>query len=466
MTRPVRSSSDVGRTIINVTPSYGLETGGPLGGPFTGSVTYTVTSERPTPVTVEVDADQPWIDLDGGAGPLSFVLNGVGDSRDVVVGISAAAEALEVGMYNGTATFTNVTSGEGDADRDILLEVGRVLYTPTDVPQDIDDYDTIVSQIEVVDAYCVGDVDVEIDITHTFIGDLSVDLTSPSGVTVRLHDRSGGSSDDLVTTYDEQGGTMPDGPGSLADFSYAGVTGTWTLTVGDHASGDQGSLNDWALRIVPLGETCPPVANDISLTIPEMLPADITLDAESLQGDPLTYIITSLPEHGSLADPNGGDIETVPYALAAGGNVVTYDPDNLYVGHDGFDYMANDGQDSNEAAVDIMVGGPQPVHAFNLDFQPMGWSMEGNWAFGVPTGQAGSSGGPDPTSGYTGSNVFGYNLNGGYTNGMDRFYLTTAPARLLRRHRYRTEVLSLARCRVELVRSRWRRGLQQRHPVG
>ena len=69
--------------------------------------------------------------------------------------------------------------------------------------------------------------------------------------------------------------------------------------------------------------------------------------------------------------------------------------------------------------------GPQPIHAFTLDIQPMGWSTEGNWAFGVPTGQSGSAGGPDPTSGHTGDNVFGYNLNGGYTNSMPRYHLTT-----------------------------------------
>ena len=167
---------------------------------------------------------------------------------------------LETGLYNGDVTFTNVTSGEGDAMRPVLLEVGRVLYTPTDVPQGIEDNQTIESTLTVLDAYCVGDVNVDLDITHTYRGDLSVDLISPSGVTVRLHNRTGGFGGRLVTTYDEQGGTVPDGPGSLSDFAYEGVTGMWTLRVEDHAGGDQGTLNDWALRIVPLGDACPPRA--------------------------------------------------------------------------------------------------------------------------------------------------------------------------------------------------------------
>jgi hypothetical protein len=46
-----------------------------------------------------------------------------------------------------------------------------------------------------------------------------------------------------------------------------------------------------------------------------------------------------------------------------------------------------------------------------LDSDP-GWVTEGQWAFGVPQGFAG-----DPTSGYTGSNVYGYNLSGGNLEG-------------------------------------------------
>lgn len=61
-----------------------------------------------------------------------------------------------------------------------------------------------------------------------------------------------------------------------------------------------------------------------------------------------------------------------------------------------------------------------------LDVNP-GWTVEGAWAFGVPTGQGGEYGSPDPTSGHTGTNVFGYNLNGDYANSMSTTnYLTTS----------------------------------------
>jgi hypothetical protein len=54
-----------------------------------------------------------------------------------------------------------------------------------------------------------------------------------------------------------------------------------------------------------------------------------------------------------------------------------------------------------------------------------GWSTEGSWAYGTPTGQGGSYGGPDPTAGYTGDYVYGYNLNGDYERRMPERDLTT-----------------------------------------
>jgi len=60
----------------------------------------------------------------------------------------------------------------------------------------------------------------------------------------------------------------------------------------------------------------------------------------------------------------------------------------------------------------------------SLDTNP-NWTTTGQWAFGVPLGDNGGSGGADPTSGATGSNVYGYNLAGGYTDNLMPQTLTT-----------------------------------------
>jgi hypothetical protein len=54
-----------------------------------------------------------------------------------------------------------------------------------------------------------------------------------------------------------------------------------------------------------------------------------------------------------------------------------------------------------------------------------GWTTEGLWAFGPPAGNGGSKGSPDPTTGYTGSKVYGYNLDGDYGTYLPETHLTT-----------------------------------------
>ena len=178
----------------------------------------------------------------------------------------------------------------------------------------------------------------------------------------------------------------------------------------------------------------PPVASSAQVDTPVNHSVPITLSAsdDGLPDPPaaLIYIITSLPQHGALTDPSAGAIGAVPYTLVGGGNLVVYAPDTGYGGSDSLQFKANDGGtapeggDSNIATVSITVGGPELVHSFPMDEDP-GWSIEGLWAFGQPTGGGGQYGAPDPTSGYTGNNVYGYNLNGDYENNLSEQHLTS-----------------------------------------
>lgn len=71
---------------------------------------------------------------------------------------------------------------------------------------------------------------------------------------------------------------------------------------------------------------------------------------------------------------------------------------------------------------------PPRAVLFDLNSDP-GWTRQGEWAFGTPTGGGGATyGQPDPTSGATGTNVFGVNLNGDYSTSAvgGPYYLTTS----------------------------------------
>jgi hypothetical protein len=72
----------------------------------------------------------------------------------------------------------------------------------------------------------------------------------------------------------------------------------------------------------------------------------ITLDAAD-EGQPnppgqLSCIITSLPKHGTLADPSASEITTVPYTLVSNGDQVEYLACAYFAGTDKFDFIAND----------------------------------------------------------------------------------------------------------------------------
>ncbi len=82
------------------------------------------------------------------------------------------------------------------------------------------------------------------------------------------------------------------------------------------------------------------------------------------------------------------------------------------------------GEGDTTRLVELKVGVPQAFYSFPLDTNP-GWTVQGQWAYGQPTGGGGEYGNPDPTSGHTGPNVYGYNLNGDYANNLAQRHLTT-----------------------------------------
>jgi len=75
---------------------------------------------------------------------------------------------------------------------------------------------------------------VYVDITHTWIGDLIVTLVAPDGSQYVLHNRTGGSTDNIDATY-------------TVDLSSETKNGTWILRVSDNAGLDTGTLNRWSI---------------------------------------------------------------------------------------------------------------------------------------------------------------------------------------------------------------------------
>ncbi len=92
----------------------------------------------------------------------------------------------------------------------------------------------------------VGSIEVSVDISHTWIGDLRVSLHSPAGTEVVLHDGPANNSDDnLVRTF-----TTANTP-ALSALAGQPAAGSWQLKIVDRAADDQGKLNAWRVLIKP-----------------------------------------------------------------------------------------------------------------------------------------------------------------------------------------------------------------------
>jgi M6 family metalloprotease-like protein len=107
----------------------------------------------------------------------------------------------------------------------------------------------VTSVINILKSGSVSRIRVSLDIEHPYIGDLRVALSSPAGKVEVLHAQLGGSTDNLVATYDSASlgvlGTMLGQP----------MKGTWSLNVSDRAKRDTGTLKGWKIELenAPVG---------------------------------------------------------------------------------------------------------------------------------------------------------------------------------------------------------------------
>jgi subtilisin family serine protease len=153
--------------------------------------------------------------------------NGIrGESGDVFIATTTVA---------GTTVFSNYTA------------------------QTIRDLATTTSTINVTSGGTIQDLDIRIDIQHTYVSDLRISLRGPDGTTVVLVNRRGGSGDHFSNTFFDDSASQAITSAAapfrgtfrpeqlLAAFNGKSITGTWTLIVEDLARLDTGRLVSWSV---------------------------------------------------------------------------------------------------------------------------------------------------------------------------------------------------------------------------
>jgi len=201
--------------------------------------------------------------IDGGGDVTETVVGPIGPGATFDYTFATQADLSAIGSYEFAATTD--LGGDSDTSNDsatktvINLDCASVT-NETNFPIGPDAGAVTNSVISYGDNFTINDLNVNLNLDHTWVGDLTIVLISPDGTQVVLADGVCGNCDDMVdVTFDDEaadpitGASDPiTGPyqpeGSLADFDGLQTVGDWTLRITDNANQDGGTLLDWTLQ--------------------------------------------------------------------------------------------------------------------------------------------------------------------------------------------------------------------------
>ncbi|MDQ3931115.1 MAG: Ig-like domain-containing protein [Chloroflexota bacterium] len=319
------------------------------------------TTDEDTPLSVTAAQGVLVNDSDADGDTLSAVLVSGPSHKAATNGFTLNANGsfsyTPAANYNGSDSFTyKVNDGTVDsATATVSITVNAVNDAPVNtVPgaQNIDEDNSLTFSSANGNALSISDVDAGSNPVKASLGVTHGTLTlgSNSGLSFA----TGDGTDDASMVFT---GTLSNINSALSGLTFnptANYNGSATLTLTSNDQGYTGSggaLSDTdtvTINIAPVND--PPTANAQSVSTNEDNAKAITLTADDVDGDALSYIIVSGPSNGVLS--------------GTGANR-TYTPAANYNGSDSFTFKANDGTvDSNTATVSITVNAVNDAPSF------------------------------------------------------------------------------------------------------
>lgn len=219
----------------------------------TGPTTYTVT---------------PSAGANGTINPATPQVVNPGDTAVFTVTPNPGFTASVVGTCGGNLVDTTFTTAPVNQNCTVQARFEAVgggglcqeadLAIPDDTPAGVS------STLTVPPGGAIEKLEVALEIDHTYVQDLIVELRHSSGTVVSLINQPPCSGDNVDVVLDDDAGLSIQGDcqadpdpaypearyrpaGTLADFNGLGIGGTWTLTLSDNFEEDTGTLRRWCL---------------------------------------------------------------------------------------------------------------------------------------------------------------------------------------------------------------------------
>ncbi|MEO5776348.1 MAG: S8 family serine peptidase [Flavobacterium sp.] len=131
--------------------------------------------------------------------------------------------------------------------------------------------------LTITGGYTIGDINVEMDITHTWIGDITITLEGPAAIgspIITLLDLPCGDNKDINCIMDDNGGDpacsgIPAVTGSIApvdplsSLNTLPADGEWILRVFDHNNEDGGTINNFSINLCRVENVLGVVTNPV-----------------------------------------------------------------------------------------------------------------------------------------------------------------------------------------------------------
>lgn len=170
---------------------------------------------------------------------------------------------LRSGTEPGLAGWTVYRDSNNNGSLDLIT---TATFNSTDTPKAITDPGTTYSNLTISGLYgTITDVNVTVNLSHPYDGQIYVSMLSPGGIPVILANYLGGSGQNYTnTTFDDEAaapiasGTAPFTGTfipymALSRFDGVSPNGTWKLRLDDSTAGQAGTILSWSMQITYAG---------------------------------------------------------------------------------------------------------------------------------------------------------------------------------------------------------------------